>query len=865
MNTQLKIRMLAVCAAVAVATGAARTALADAPILTHRWSFNGDYSDSVGDADAVNVGERVSLYGNRVHLGGYDYTAQGHIVLGTNRLDTAEATIEIWARHDSVRRWSRIFDYGSDTNHYFTLAWTQGLSLSKDRAGAKNPTESAVDNTMAPYEIGVDYHIAVTFRRQDDGSTFIRWQRRDAATGELQKTGTMTMPDGMQNIVDPVLYLGHSQYTADRDALAAYDEVRIWRGVLTDEQLAASAAAGPDAAIAVMDGAPSFTPAEPPEPPAQKAAVPNGGFRIMTYNVQFCYDEVSTIVPDRTAARIIAENPDFCCVNEVRDSAQHAEATLLAKVTGMHKSFGGNESGSNGNLILSKEEPLGTETIFLQMSSSGYGNRYCHICEFTNFCIAVTHLDTAQNSSVNAEVQASNAVAIATIRDAFAKYAKPVFLCGDWNTRPNWDNMAKFNEFMEILSPTNGVRTYHGHKATGGSIIDYISVDKAHRDDFFVQRSFVVDDIVTSDHNPVLAEFYCRPAASDLSWVDERFLTTGRTGTWSPDIGWDPVTWTAELDGDAVFTANLPSGGNVVTMTVTASADAMPDEEGAAPDDIAQGAVRIGTNGCFQVWTKELKVESGELKVGEDDAWLDVEAEDVTPQAGVEYTFKCVFDYTAGTYSVEVQTGLTGFTRLREKNPVNPVNPVQNFPLASAGDAISAIRFVGDGALTSIRGEYVEAEGFSEKDEVLLKDNAPVILDKARAAWLNSCKGGKSAVGTAAAGLSAADFDAAYLLNLDITGDPSYTFAITGIDVDPAAGKVTIGVTLNRTGAIAETINGVLKFYGAATVEAFACPDLAPLVDVTLSDDDFSEGGTATAEIPLKGDTPPAFFKATIE
>ena len=39
----------------------------------------------------------------------------------------------------------------------------------------------------------------------------------------------------------------------------------------------------------------------------------------------------------------------------------------------------------------------------------------------------------------------------------------------------------------------------------------------------------------------------------------------------------------------------------------------------------------------------------------------------------------------------------------------------------------------------------------------------------------------------------------------------------------------------------------------------------APLVDVTLSDDDFSDGETATAEIPLKGDTPPTFFKATIE
>ena len=31
--------------------------------LTHRWSFNGDYSDSVGGVDAVKCGTYVSLYG----------------------------------------------------------------------------------------------------------------------------------------------------------------------------------------------------------------------------------------------------------------------------------------------------------------------------------------------------------------------------------------------------------------------------------------------------------------------------------------------------------------------------------------------------------------------------------------------------------------------------------------------------------------------------------------------------------------------------------------------------------------------------------------------------------------------------------
>ena len=44
-------------------------AAAFAAELTHRWSFNGDYSDSVGGTDVVKCGTYVSLYGGRVHMG----------------------------------------------------------------------------------------------------------------------------------------------------------------------------------------------------------------------------------------------------------------------------------------------------------------------------------------------------------------------------------------------------------------------------------------------------------------------------------------------------------------------------------------------------------------------------------------------------------------------------------------------------------------------------------------------------------------------------------------------------------------------------------------------------------------------------
>ena len=842
---QIKMMRFAACAA-AVALGAAGTAFAAE--LTHRWSFNGDWADSAGGADAAKCGTYVSLYGGRVHMGyGACSHGTGYVDLGTNMLDTTAATIEIWARHDGVESWSRVFDYGADNAHYFTLCWTYGTTLGSDSVGAKNGgAETSVANTMAPYELGTDYHIAVTFQRSGE-ATVVRWQRRDAATGELQKSGTLTTPAGIHGFVDPVLYLGHSQYAADRDALAAYDEVRIWRGVLTDEQLAASAAAGPDAAIANGAGGPQFTPAEPPDPPAQRAAVPNGGFRMMTYNIQYCYDENQTIIPDRTAARIIAEDPDFCCVNEVRDSEVHPEATVLAKLTGMHKTH-------SHNLLLSREVPIRTESYDLPYAS--YGDRGLLICEFSNVVVAVTHLD------VGAAAFEARTNSIEIIKNAFAKYAsggKPVLLGGDWNFKPDTVEMSKTKEFMTILTPTEGVRTYQNHKATGGYVIDYIAVDTAHADDLYVANSFVVEDIATSDHNPVIAEVYRRPAASDLGWVNESFLSTGSTGTWNDPLAWNSDSWKAELGGENAFTPNTRSGGTPVTVDVKVSFDVIPLEQD-TPNAGAQGAVWIGTNGCFQVWTRLRQGYGGQAGNG----WVDVVADGVTPTNGVEYTFRVTFDYKAQTYSVEVKSA-DEWQPLSTPNSSTPPLTTHDFPLATSATAISTIRFKGDGVFTSLTGEYVAVEGFSEAETVLLKDNAEVVLDAAKAAWLNSCAGGKTAVGSAAAGLSAQEFSDAYLLNLDITdGDRSYSFEIT--DVDVGVENVTVAVTLTRSGNIAQSVNGVLKFYGAATLEAFKSSALQPLSSETVSDDDFSYGNTATATYPkVSGSTTNTFFNAKIE
>ena len=419
--------------------------------------------------------------------------------------------------------------------------------------------------------------------------------------------------------------------------------------------------------------------------------------KFMTYNVAYCRyqqiaGDVTNIVSDASvaAARISAEAPDFVALNEMSAGRTYGgvdQPARLGELTGMHHVFGeaflSSAGGRYGVAMLSREEPLSWWTVPLtnwiegaggEWEKIGYEPRVLLVCEFRDFCVATSHLDTET---------AHRAHWLPVILAELARCAKPVFFMGDWNSRPTSAELSSIMGAFTVVSPTSGARTYHNHSATGGSIIDYIAVDTAHADDFHVARSYVVEDIVTSDHNPVMAEIYRRPSALELGWVDESFLTAGRTGTWSPSVGWDSGTWTAELGGESVFTPAMPSGGNRVTMTVTAAFDAVP-MEGATPDATAQGAVWLGTNGCFQLWTKA--------------GWLDAAAGGVVPAVGVEYTFRFVFDYRSRTYSASVQYGA-------EWRPL-AADGATAFPLAVPATCISRLGFSGDGLIRSILGQW---------------------------------------------------------------------------------------------------------------------------------------------------------------
>ena len=136
-------------------------------------------------------------------------------------------------------------------------------------------------------------------------------------------------------------------------------------------------------------------------------------------------------------------------------------------------------------------------------------------------------------------------------------------------------------------------------------------------------------------------------------------------------------------------------------MTVTAEMS-VSNVEQSDPDSTAQAAIRLGTNGCFQVWTRLRQGYGGQAGNG----WVDVAADGVTPTNGVEYTFRVTFDYKAQTYSVEVKSA-DEWQPLSTPNSSTPPLTTHDFPLATRGTSISRVKFTGETTFTSVLGECV--------------------------------------------------------------------------------------------------------------------------------------------------------------
>ena len=221
-----------------------------APVgIAHRWSFNGNLTDSVTGNNATWARGDVTYNegGTAARLTG---TAKdtSYIELGPNKVPSDSATFEFWATIRTRRVWTKLFSLGRDTSNVICFTFNRD---SDSGVSGLDVTGTSLLTGTGTLAANTPYYIVLTFAHNADGSTTVKGLCLDATTKAT--IGSFERNVANWSLVDRVdqkyFAIGHSFWN-DWDAIADIDEVRVWRGALDDTAIALSAQKGPDASAA---------------------------------------------------------------------------------------------------------------------------------------------------------------------------------------------------------------------------------------------------------------------------------------------------------------------------------------------------------------------------------------------------------------------------------------------------------------------------------------------------------------------------------------------------------------------------------------------------------------------------------------
>jgi len=222
--------------------------------LIHRYSFDGDGSearDSKGAAHGLVQGTELAGTGQLPLAGersGQYVDLPNGIVSGLG-----DATFEAWLNWSGGGAWQRIFDFGNSSagedsagstgTSYLFLATVSSPDTPDNLPPAmrlvysqRGVADEDVCSAPDPFPSGVMTHVAVVIEQATQRMALYQ-------DGALLVDCTLSRP--LSAIDDVNNWLGHSNYQADVDLAATYDEFRIYGAALTDSELSASFSAGP--------------------------------------------------------------------------------------------------------------------------------------------------------------------------------------------------------------------------------------------------------------------------------------------------------------------------------------------------------------------------------------------------------------------------------------------------------------------------------------------------------------------------------------------------------------------------------------------------------------------------------------------
>jgi len=243
--------------------------------LAHRWSFTGDLADSVGGSSAVVANDTPANAGLGSAQDATSYTLNGgakassdYLNLGANLLSSLQAggvqpvTVELWATQNAIQNWSRMFDFGKNNgvnpnnNESLRMTWTQGTDINADQVAWEGQA-TAWGPGNAPYVTGIPYHVVMTITPAVFSNGLITtgarvsWYSAPAVDAQSNGhplygvKGSFNTTSDLRSLIDSACTLGRSMY-GDNTASASYDEVRIWKGALSETERELFQLLGPD-------------------------------------------------------------------------------------------------------------------------------------------------------------------------------------------------------------------------------------------------------------------------------------------------------------------------------------------------------------------------------------------------------------------------------------------------------------------------------------------------------------------------------------------------------------------------------------------------------------------------------------------
>lgn len=230
-------------------------------------------------------------------------------------------------------------------------------------------------------------------------------------------------------------------------------------------------------------------------------------FRIMSYNIAQCAHKLFSSSPKFTANITKELKADVAVMNEVKSS----DSKKIASTNLDWQYFYQDGKTGMGNMIAYNQNKLKTvgEPSFLKLDKlvTDYQyneDRVCLFMEFEDFILLGSHIQkdafVTHTKLITDKVKAE-----------YAKKGKPIFFCGDMNTRPYAVELKDFTSEWRVLSRTDQATLYNPDQPDNLICIDYIFLWKG-GPDVNVTKTEVCKSVTcgtitdASDHFPIYVD-----------------------------------------------------------------------------------------------------------------------------------------------------------------------------------------------------------------------------------------------------------------------------------------------------------------------------------------------------------------------